>query len=246
MTVIEYGEENTDVIILLHGGGLSWWNYKEEAELLQERFHIVIPVLDGHADSDKDFISIENNATEIISYIDENFGGSVLLIGGLSLGGQILVDILSQREDICKYAIIESALVIPMKFTYSLIKPTFNMSFGLVKNKWFSRLQFWSLKIKNELYDLYYKDTCKISKENMISFLKANSSYSIKSELSKNKAKVAIFVGEKEQQKMKKSAEIINKMIKQSTLTILKDSYHGEFSINNAKNYVDSIYSLIG
>lgn len=246
MTVIEYGVENKDVIILLHGGGLSWWNYKEEAELLQERFHIVIPVLDGHADSDKDFISIEYNAKEIISYIDDNFGGTVLLIGGLSLGGQVLVDILSQREDICKYAIIESALVIPMKFTYCMIKPTFSISYDLIKRKWFSKLQFSFLRIKDDLFNAYYRDTCKISKENMITFLKANSSYSIKSDLSKNKAEVAIFVGEKEQRKMKKSAERISKMIKNSTITVLKNSYHGEFSINNAKDYVDSIYSLVG
>ncbi len=31
MNYVEYGKENSDVIILLHGGGLSWWNYKEVA-----------------------------------------------------------------------------------------------------------------------------------------------------------------------------------------------------------------------
>lgn len=25
-----------DTIMLLHGGGLSWWNYREEAEMIQE------------------------------------------------------------------------------------------------------------------------------------------------------------------------------------------------------------------
>ena len=29
MNYVEYGKENSDVIILLHGGGLSWWNYKD-------------------------------------------------------------------------------------------------------------------------------------------------------------------------------------------------------------------------
>ena len=41
----EYGQENKEVIILLHGGGLSWWNFREEAELLQEDYHVVIPLL---------------------------------------------------------------------------------------------------------------------------------------------------------------------------------------------------------
>ena len=53
MNYVEYGKENSDVIILLHGGGLSWWNYKEVAERLQTDYHVVLPILDGHAGCDK-------------------------------------------------------------------------------------------------------------------------------------------------------------------------------------------------
>ena len=105
-----YGKQNQDVIVLLHGGGLSWWNYREISELLQNDLQIIIPILDGHTGSDKDFTSIKDNADEIISFIDRNFGGSVLLIGGLSLGGQILVEMLSQRKNICRYAIVERGM----------------------------------------------------------------------------------------------------------------------------------------
>lgn len=42
-----YGKENRDVIILLHGGGLSCWNYREEAETLQNKFHVIIPIVGG-------------------------------------------------------------------------------------------------------------------------------------------------------------------------------------------------------
>ena len=31
MKYIEYGKENNEVIMMLHGGGLSWWNYRKEA-----------------------------------------------------------------------------------------------------------------------------------------------------------------------------------------------------------------------
>lgn len=141
MNYIEYGKQNKDVIIFLHGGGLSWWNYREEAEMLQNDFRVILPILDGHSGSDRDFTTIESNAAEIIDFIDENFEGSVLLMGGLSLGGQILLEILSQRGNICKYAIIESALVVPSKLTCSIIKPAFGSCYGLIRHKWFSRLQ---------------------------------------------------------------------------------------------------------
>ena len=99
----EFGSKKNETIILLHGGGLSWWNYRTEAELLQSDYHIVLPVLDGHAGSDRTFTSIESNAEELIEYIDANCGGRVLMIGGLSLGAQILLEVLSQRSDICRY-----------------------------------------------------------------------------------------------------------------------------------------------
>ena len=111
--MIEFGQQNPDVIILLHGGGLSWWNYREVAQRLAERYHVVLPVLDGHAYSDTPFTNIEDNAARLISYIDAHFGGQVLGLGGLSLGGQIAVEMLSQRKDVCRYALLESALVKP-------------------------------------------------------------------------------------------------------------------------------------
>ena len=112
MNYVEYGEENSDVIILLHGGGLSWWNYKEVAERLQTDYHVVLSILDGHAGCDKQFTTIENNALDIIEFVNSKLGGSVLMMGGLSLGGQILLEILSQRKDKCKYAIVESVLML--------------------------------------------------------------------------------------------------------------------------------------
>ena len=245
MNYVEYGKENSDVIILLHGGGLSWWNYKEAAEILQTDYHVILPILDGHAGSDQQFTTIEDNASEIIEFINSKFGGSVLLIGGLSLGGQILLEILSQRKDICQYAMVESALVIPSKFTYSMIKPAFGNCYGLIKYRWFSKLQFKSLRIKPNLFDEYYKDTCAITKRDMIAFLQENSIYSLKEGIEECKATVQIFVGEKENNLMKKSAKIIHDKLQNSDIQVLPKMYHGEFSINHADDYVKRILEIV-
>ncbi len=239
MKYIEYGKENKEVIFLLHGGGLSWWNYREVAELLQESYHVILPILNGHAGSDKPFLSIEDNANDIIAFIDEYYDGNVWAIGGLSLGGQILVEMLSQRKDICKYAVIESALVIPMKITHKLIRPVFGISYGLIKQKWFSKLQLHFLKIPKELYCHYYQDTCKIVKSDMVSFLEANSAYYMKESIKETIAQTDIIVGSKEQRKMIVSANMLHKAIKNSQMKIVKGYYHGEMSMNHVKEYVD-------
>lgn len=241
----EYGVHNSDVIVLLHGGGLAPWNYYEEANLLKDKFRIIIPILDGHSGSDRNFASIEENSHALIDFIDESFGGKVLLIGGLSLGGQILVEILSQRKDICKFAVIESALVLPMPFTSMLIKPAFSLCYSLVKTRWFAKLQFKSLHICPAFFEDYFRDTAAITKENMISFLMANANYKMKNSLSECQAKVLVLVGDKEQKIMKKSSEMIKQQIQNAELTILPDYFHGDLSINHADKYVTKVLDLI-
>lgn len=170
---------------------------------------------------------------------------AVLLIGGLSLGGQILVEILSRRNDICRYAIIESALVIPSKLVHALIKPAFGSCYGLIRHQWFSKLQFRSLRIKQELFEDYFRDTCGITKQNLIAFLRANSLYSVKDSLANCLSEVYIFVGQRENRAMQTSAKKIHEKLQRSFLQILPGMYHGEFSINYADDYVQKVKEIL-
>ena len=244
--MMEFGQRNPDVIMLLHGGGLSWWNYREVAELLAERYHVVLPVLDGHADSDAPFTSIEDNAARLISYIDAHFGGQVLAIGGLSLGGQIAVEMLSQRKDICRYALLESALVKPSKLTAAMIGPAFGMSYGLVRQKWFAKLQADFLGIPKPLFDDYFRDTCAIGKADMSAFLKANSLYTIKPELCETTAKTIIVAGAKEPKSIRDSAKLLREAIPESSMEILSGLRHGDLSLNEPERYVKILTDWIG
>ena len=244
--MIEFGQHNTDVIMLLHGGGLSWWNYREVAELLAERYHVVLPVLDGHADSDAPFTSIEDNAARLISYIDAHFGGQVLLLGGLSLGGQLAVEMLSQRKDICRYALLESALVKPSKLTAAMIGPAFGMSYGLVKQKWFAKLQAAYLGIPRELFGDYFRATCAVGKADMIAFLKANSLYTIKPKLSETTAKTKIVAGAKEPKSIRDSSKLLREAIPGSRMEILPGLRHGDLSLNKPEQFVEIMMNWIG
>ena len=245
MKCVEYGNQNTETVILLHGGGLSWWNYRDVAQLLSERFHVVLPILDGHADSDAPFISIEDNAARIIAHIDKHFGGKVLAVGGLSLGGQIAVEMLTQRPDICRFALLESTLVKPLKLTHALIKPAFGMSYGLIKQKWFAKTQAAYLGIPQKLFDDYYRDTCKITKEDMIVFLESNSAYSIKPALRNTQAKVHIVFGSKEQSSIRTSGKLLNHTIPGSTMEILPGYTHGDLSLNHPEQYAQMLLTMI-
>ena len=246
MKCVEYGKEHKETVMLLHGGGLSWWNYREEAEMLRDEYHVVLPVLDGHAGSDRPFTSIESNAGEIIKYIDEYLGGSVGFIGGLSLGGQVLLEMLSQRGDICRNAFVESAMAVPSKMTHALIGPAFGMSWGLIRNRRFAALQFRSLHIKPELFEDYYRDSCAILKDDMIAFMKANTGYAMKESIRRCRAETRLFVGEKETPGIRRSAARLQKTMPDWQVTVLPGYRHGDLSINHAEKYVQALREALG
>lgn len=241
----QFGAEQKDTILLLHGGGLSWWNYREVAELLQGEYRVLLPIMDGHAGSDRPFSTIEENAAEIIRFIDEHLGGSVLLIGGLSLGGQILLEMLSQRKDLCSYALVESAAVIPSKLTNARIPPAFSASYGLIRFRGFAKMQFQSLHIKPELFEDYYRDSCRIRKRDMIAFLKASASYALKAPFRDTAAKLHVYVGERETGRILRSAEAICRALPSAGLHRLPGLRHGEFSIKHADRYADAVRQIV-
>ncbi|MBQ1324532.1 MAG: alpha/beta hydrolase, partial [Solobacterium sp.] len=170
---------------------------------------------------------------------------SVLLIGGLSLGAQILLEMLSQRRDICRYALVESAAVLPSKLTNALIGPAFGSSYGLIKNRSFARLQAESLHIRPELFEDYYRDTCLITRPDMIAFMKANTAYSLKDSIRESTAGIHLYAGEKETSVIRKSVEQIRAALPDSTVQILPGLYHGEFSLNHPEDYVRAVREIL-
>lgn len=245
MNYIEYGTEHQEAIVLLHGGGLSWWNYREAAEKLQHQYHVILPILDGHAGSDANFTTIEDCAANILRWIQEHLNGHVLMIGGLSLGAQVALEMLAQKPDICQYALIESANVVPSKFTHNMIKPMFQSCYGLLHQKWFAKLQFQSLRLPEALFEDYFHDTCRISKENYISFTQASTMYALKDSIKNTLAQVSIFVGENEYAGMRISAKRIHKQIQRSSLKMLPKMYHGEFSAKYSEDYAKAIIEML-
>lgn len=246
MTYVEFAKQNQNTVLLLHGGGLSWWNYREVATLLEKDYRVILPVLDGHGDSGVRFTTIEDNASGLIAYIDAHFGGQVTAIGGLSLGGQVALEMLSQRPDICRFALIESALVKPSKLTHALIGPTFGMSYGLVKQRWFAKMQADYLGIPKALFEDYFRDTCAIAKADMIAFLRANCAYKIKPGLAKTSAMVKIVAGSREQKGILNSARLLHSTIPESELEILPGLRHGDLSLNKPELYAQILKDQIG
>lgn len=240
-----FGPARAETVVLLHGGGLSWWNYRGEAELLSDEYRVILPVLDGHAGSGRPFTTIEDCAAALLRFLDEETGGSVALLGGLSLGAQTALEILAQRPGLCPRALIESASVLSSPLTHALIGPSLASSYALVRSRRFARLQFRSLHMREELFEDYYRDSCAIEKEDMIAFLRASTAYELKPSLARCGARLHIFAGGRETRGILRSAELLGETVPGSTVSVLPGLYHGEFSLNRPRDYAQAVRDIL-
>jgi pimeloyl-ACP methyl ester carboxylesterase len=235
----EFGEKNRPTVILLHGGGLSWWSLKNIIHYLKIDYHVVTPIIDGHGeDGATTFISIQDSAEKLIRYIDMNYKGKVLAIGGLSLGAQITIEILAKRANITEYAIIESALVYPPDRTTWFTVPACKLFYSLISKRWFAKLQARTLCITKDMFEQYYKDSLNISKESLINIILNNGSYTVPDGLKNTNAKVLIIFGFKEVRIMDKSIRKLMNTIPDSQVCIAPGMRHGEFSLVHYTEYL--------
>lgn len=110
----EFGSKKNPHIMLIHGGGNAWWNYLRQARALSDRYHVILPTLDGHGEEYAlTYKSTEDSADKLMAYIEENCGGHLFALGGVSLGGQIVMELLSRKADITRKAIIDGSLCFP-------------------------------------------------------------------------------------------------------------------------------------
>ncbi len=234
-----FGQEGRPVIILLHGGGLSDWSLTEVVALLSQQYLVITPIIDGHGEDGKTtFLSIEDSARKLINYIDTECNGRVEVIGGLSLGAQITVEVLSQRSDITEYAVIESALVYPIRGTKTLAVPTYKLCYGLISQRWFAKMQAKTLMVPENRFEQYFMDSCRTSRESLINITLSNGTYRIKEGIRNTGAKALILVGGKELGIMRRSADKLKEYIPENELYVAEGMKHGELSLMHPDQYV--------
>lgn len=246
MVFKKFGDNNKPTIIILHGGGLSSWAVEPIVKNLTDNFHIITPIIDGHGeDGANAFTTIRECSNKLLNFIDKNHLGSIHALCGLSIGAQIVLDVLGQREDICKFSIIESAHIIPQKIITKLLLPMIKLSYPLIKKRWYSDIQAKFLLLPENLYENYYIDSCKISKITLLNIIRENGFFELNTNVVRTRSKVLILYGEKEIESIKKSGKLLKKSIPFSEVLSLPNFGHGELSQLNPKKYSEILLNFI-
>ena len=235
----EFGDKKFPHILLIHGGGNSWWNYLRQARMLSDKYHVILPTLDGHGEEyQKDYISTENSAQQILEYIKNNCDRKLFVIGGVSLGGQIAIELLSLDSDIAEKAIIDGSICIPQPKLARICTVIVKLFGKIMFSKSASKIQLSLMKkmypnmaYPEEIENYYIEDIPRIPIKTLVTIYQTYMGrYRLKDTITESKAQVLYIYGEKEMKCVKESAKLFQKMHPDCTLYEAKGYNHGYLS----------------
>lgn len=237
----EFGNKSNPHIMLIHGGGNAWWNYLRQARALSENYHVILPNLDGHGEEyHTAYISTENSADKIIQYIQENCGGSLFALGGVSLGGQIVIDILSKCPAITKKAVIDGSICYPQPVMANICIGCIRIFGWLLFSKAACRYQismmnkYFPAKMRytEEMAELYMKDMPRTGRNTLYTIYRTYMMrYRLKESIRDTTTEVVYWYGSKEMKCVKKSAQLFKEMVPSCKIYEAEGYDHGYLSI---------------
>jgi len=111
MNIHEFGEQNTDILVILHGSCMVWDMYEESIDILKERFHVVVPALPGYdPGTDEDFTNVEQIVSELTDWLLAHEYREVCCLYGLSMGGSMVLRMLAEGRLKVDNAIVDGGI----------------------------------------------------------------------------------------------------------------------------------------
>jgi pimeloyl-ACP methyl ester carboxylesterase len=112
MTIHEFGNENKEMILLIHPSAVMWDYFEYVIPLLEQDYHIVIPALPGYdeAQPGTDYTSVEEIAAELAEWLNSQGCMSLSLVYGCSMGGSIVLRMLAEGKIHIKNAVIDGGI----------------------------------------------------------------------------------------------------------------------------------------
>ena len=201
----EYGDKNAPLMVFLHGGGVSSWMWDKQIQYFTNYHCVTIDLPEQGKSNHIDHFSIRESAEKIIELIERIANGKKIIVIGFSLGAQVAIQMLSMNPNIINNAVINSALVRPSAFVRKMIRPSIKLTYPLIGNRYFSKVQSKTLYVGEEYFETYYKESSQMKSDTLIRILKENMSFKIPNDFNKARGKILVTVGEKEKAIMKKS-----------------------------------------
>ncbi|GAA0182148.1 hypothetical protein SH2C18_45760 [Clostridium sediminicola] len=136
-----YGKGNGQVIIFINGAGVGSWMWQNQLSYFS-KFKCITFDLPGHGDNSHiEFTTIESCCIDVQEIILKESNSKKAILIGLSIGAQIVLNMLENYYTVLEKCIIISALNKPMKVVNTLLKSMVECFIPFVKMKSFAKMQ---------------------------------------------------------------------------------------------------------
>jgi hypothetical protein len=156
-----------------------------------------------------------------------------------------VVEILSKRSDIAKYAVVESALVVPCKKSIHSKLAAIKLVYELSRQKWVARMRARALCVIPEAFSQYYQESLHISYASWSNVKKSKTEYAAPAALSMSNAKVLVIIGSEEIKAMDQSVRLFMNAVPDPHICIVPEMRHGELSLAHCTEYLALIKHFI-
>lgn len=136
MYVDEYGKENKQILVMLHGANFVHSFGKQY--VLAEKYHIMVPHLMGFGNETRKTFRTSQQIEELVEFIT-GLNQKVVLIG-FSLGAQIAYELVAEHSDLFSAAVIISPWLIKSDEMLQDVMNQNEKQFASFKKKWMCNL----------------------------------------------------------------------------------------------------------
>lgn len=249
MNFFEFGDKSKKIIIFIHGFQLPWQVWNKYIDYYKNDFHIIIPVISGHAQETKEnFISFEKDAKEIEEYVISNYGKEIFAIYGMSMGG-VLTAVLWQNQKLHFENIIFDGS--PLVAVNSMVKKFMTKFYLNVTHKTQQRDEKTLKKavgniISKENFDEFIQVLDNMSDETIKNSIDGIANFKLKKNIPMTDTKVFYFHGTSMNEMIaKKSGKYLKKYYPRAVVKCFKGKFHCENVIFDHKIMLDELDKIL-
>ncbi|MCM1412665.1 MAG: alpha/beta hydrolase [Lachnospiraceae bacterium] len=244
MKILEYGDVENPIVLLVHGMGCAGeHSFEQTIKRLSQKYKIILPLLDGYDGEHTTFSTIADQAKQIYDYFRQRGIKKLYAAIGMSMGGFICLDLFSKYNLHTDRLILDSGYMDNMPFP-QLVSSAIAWGFSkLQKKKWMPLIRAGMKKMMG--YCFRPDDLYPASRQTIFNSELSCATYELPENLSRIHAgDIVYWYGEKEKY-MIKGMHTLKKYLPQMDSVSRGNVGHGEIMFESPEQYAENIMDTL-
>ncbi|MCR4713235.1 MAG: alpha/beta hydrolase [Treponemataceae bacterium] len=247
ITMHEAGIQNEKICLLIHPSLVYWDYFEYVVPLLEDEFHVLIPALPGYdkENPESNFTSIEQIAAGIEEWFSENKITKVDAIYGCSMGGSIVLKMISNQKVKIEKAYVDGGIT-PYKAPWIFTRWIALKDFSLM---WMGKLGGIGLLEKAFATDEYSQEDLEyvaevfdfVSNRTLWNTFDSCNNYKMPKNISEVSTQIEYWYAENEKNERKKDFDFMSKMFPETKFEEMESLGHAGMALFRPEEMAERI-----